>query len=185
MGHPLRPLPVKLFTGLISNDTAVLEKTRRLLIKRFGPVDLESPVFDFYQTDYYDREMGKGLRRVFLSFKTLRRGEDLSAFKTLTNTLEKKLARFEGRTVNIDPGYITLSKLVLATTKNHGHRLYLRSGIFAEVTLRFHNGSFQAQPWTYPDYRQDSHIAYFNQAREAYKCQIEHDYGPAELYRSL
>jgi hypothetical protein len=186
MGIPLRPLPAKLIIGLIAKDTKRLEHTRGLLEKRFGRVDMTSPVFAFDQTHYYEGEFGQNLQRMFLCFEKLITADTLAAIKLWTNTLEIKLSDgIKRRTVNIDPGYISLAKLVLATTKNHSHRIYDRRGIFEEVTLVFRGHTFAPLDWTYPDYRQKSHIEFFNKAREAYKQRIEKIYGVSQLYRCV
>ncbi|MDD5138070.1 MAG: DUF4416 family protein [Candidatus Omnitrophica bacterium] len=186
MGTPLKPLPVKLITGLISENTERLQHARKLLERHFGRADMVSPVFAFDQTDYYEEEFGKDLRRLFLCFEKLIPADTLGAIKQWTNNLETKLSRGpRERTVNIDPGYISLAKLVLATTKNHSHRIYVRQGIFEEVTLVFRGHTFVPLAWTYPDYRQESHVAFFNETRDAYKQRIEKIYGVSQLYRCV
>jgi len=186
MGTPLRPLPVKLITGLIATDTELLKHARKLLERRFGRADRVSSVFTFDQTRYYEEEFGTDLRRVFLSFEKLIGADTLAAVKRWTNSLEIRLSRSpHKRTINIDPGYISLAKLVLATTKNHSHRIYIRQGIFEETTLVFRGHTFAPLAWTYPDYRQESHIAFFNETREDYKQRIEKIYGVSQLYRCV
>jgi hypothetical protein len=86
--------------------------------------------------------------------------------------LERALVQGEGRAVNIDPGYISLGKLVLASTKNHGHRLYVGQGVYAEVTLTYQRGRFRPWPWTYPDYGSEDYCAMFGEQRERYKAQL-------------
>jgi hypothetical protein len=186
MGKISRPLPVKLIIGLIGNTPEILEKTKNILIRKYGPVDRTSALYAFDLTDYYTKEMGPGLKRQFLGFKKLVACEKLVSIKRSTNTLETKLSLKPGaRDINIDPGYISLSKLVLATTKSFVHRIYAGKGIFEEVTLYFKNNSFQAGPWTYPDYRSESHILFFNEVRDIYYAQIEKTYGVRELYRCV
>jgi hypothetical protein len=90
----------------------------------------------------------------------------MAEVKLRTNTLERELSSCGKRAVNIDPGYITLSKAVLATTKNYSHRIYLREGIYAEITLAWEKGTFTPRPWTYPDYRTDTAVSFFNRARK-------------------
>ena len=70
------------------------------------------------------------------------------------------------RPLNLDPGYITPAKLVLASTKDHAHRIYLRDGIYAEVTLSFRGRKWQPLEWTYPDYRRDDYQRFFTECRE-------------------
>ncbi|HAJ56207.1 MAG TPA: DUF4416 domain-containing protein [Candidatus Omnitrophica bacterium] len=186
MGEPTRPLPVKLITGIIANDTALFTQAEKLLTKKFGPADITSTVFEFDLTDYYSKEMGDGLKRKFISFERLIPAERLPECKLAANRLEKKLSsNNDKRDINLDPGYITLSKLVLATTKNFAHRIYAGRGIFQEVTLYFKNNTFCAGRWTYPDYKTDSHIAFFNKVRNKYYEQIEKKYGSSQLYRCV
>jgi hypothetical protein len=186
MGTPLKPLPAKLIVGLIFKDPKLSDKARRFLSKRFGPVDFVSPVLDFNLTDYYENEMGKGLKRSFISFAKLIAPESLPEIKHFTNALEKKmLSGNNKRGINIDPGYVTLSKLILASTKNFSHRIYAKKDIFLEITLHFKDGKFEPGRWTYPDYRSDSHIAIFNEIREKYYRQIEKKYGLPQISRCV
>ncbi len=186
MGQPFKPLAVKLVIGLIAGELCVIERTKTLLSAKFGKIDLISPVFDFNQTDYYEKEMGKGLKRVFITFEKLINPEQLVAIKLFTNKLEAKLKnRKDQRPINIDPGYISLSKLVLATTKSFVHRIYCKNGIFEEATLLFKDKTFAPGPLTYPDYRSPSHIALFNEIRNNYYEHIKKAYGLSQLYRCV
>ena len=154
-----------------------MTEARRRLTAQFGPIDLLSDVWPFDSTDYYADEMGEDLKRQFVFFQQLISVERLAEIKRLTDALEARLGSDlalpqETRPVNIDPGYLTLSKLVLATTKDASHRLYLQSGIYAEVTLHYQNARWQPWPWTYPDYAADTYYTFFEQARELYKRQL-------------
>jgi hypothetical protein len=71
----------------------------------------------------------------------------------------------EPRPLNLDPGYLTEAKLVLATTKDRDHRIYLSRGIYAENTLFFHRGAWEPRPWTYPDYRRADYHEFFTRCR--------------------
>lgn len=158
MGTPRAPEPVILFCGLLASDAAVLDRVIELLGTWFGNVLLRSPSFPFDFTDYYEREMGRGLVRQFVAFAEETDVGRLSAIKLKTNALEQELAgrSADGRVqrrVNIDPGYVAPDKVVLATTKNYAHRIYLSNGIYAEVTLNFGKSTVRAFEWTYPDYR--------------------------------
>ncbi len=160
---------VKLVIGFIFKESAAFEKARLAVSKKIGPFDLESAIFNFTHTDYYAGEFGGGLKRKFLSLKRLVGPEDIYKVKLATNAIEKRLSESGKRLVNIDPGYITESKLILLTTKDHGHRIYLGKGIYAEVTLKFRNGSFGPDETTYPDYRTSECISFFNGMRAAYR----------------
>ncbi|MBU2221656.1 MAG: DUF4416 family protein, partial [Candidatus Omnitrophica bacterium] len=113
-----------------------------------------------------------GLKRKFISFKKLIPPDQLSAIKITTNKIEDRLSSKNLRRINIDPGYLDLAKLVLATTKDYNHRIYLSKGIFAEITLTYQGKSFRPWNWTYRDYQSQEYIAIFNQIREIYNLQI-------------
>jgi hypothetical protein len=159
---------VKLIIGFIYKDEAVFIKAQDQLRKKFGKIDFTSAVMDFNYTDYYATEMGKDLKRKFISFHKLIPIQDLYRIKLYTNRVEEKFAHVKCRQVNIDPGYIDLAKLVLASTKDYAHRIFLRKGIFAEITLSFRNNTFTSNDWTYPDYRSKEYIDIFNQIRKLY-----------------
>ncbi|MFP3953006.1 MAG: DUF4416 family protein [Candidatus Bipolaricaulota bacterium] len=176
MGEPSGPNPVKLFVGLIFNPSVDVDGVLDLLASKIGEVDGESPTFSFDHTDYYSEEMGGGLKRKFFSFAALEDPGCLADRKLLTNEIEGRFAGLSRakvpRPINLDPGYVWLSKLVLATTKNYYHRVYIGKGIYAEVTLRFQGGRFVPLPWTYPDYRSSEYRNYFNRLRDSYKDQL-------------
>jgi len=149
----------------------------RLLAEHAGPVDATSELWPFDFTDYYQVEMGDDLLRRFVSFERLIDPVELAGFKILTNQLEARLCRDCGlpeshRPANLDPGYVTTSKLVLATTKDYGHRIYLRDGIYAESTMHYIDGRWVPWPWTYPDYADARYHAFFEQVRELYKQKL-------------
>lgn len=177
MGKTRKYNPVKLIIGFIYKDEAVFAGAENKLRRKFGSIDFQSPAIDFNYTDYYEPEMGKGLKRKFISFRRLIRPEDLYRVKLYTNRLESHgLPSFRQshrlanhcRNINIDPGYVDMAKLVLASTKDYAHRIYLRKGILAEITLSYRNDSFSPNDWTYPDYRTTEYIAIFNQIRKLY-----------------
>jgi hypothetical protein len=176
MSRPRPPKPVKLIVGLLSGDVDLLRRARQLLSKRFGPVDAVSGVWAFDETDYYEGEMGPELKRLFLSFEEPMRPDALAGIKVETNALEERIADDcllldIPRPVNVDPGYVDLTKLVLATTKDRGHRIYLAQGIYAEVTLHYESGAWQTLPWTYPDYMRAEYHAFFVDVRERLRAQ--------------
>lgn len=173
MGKIKFPRPIKFFVGLITNNNSLIEKTRKLLIRKFGPVDCESRLFDFSFTRYYNDEMGENLKRKFLAFEKPVSLENIGSTKILTNRLEEKFSLKGKRKINIDPGYISLSTLVLLTTKEYYHRLYLGKGIYAEVTLYYKDKFFRPFEWTYPDYRSREYLDFFNVVRERYFLQLK------------
>ena len=168
MASPRRPDKAKLVAGLLLGDTGNFLKVKKALERIFGRADFESRTLDFSHTDYYAQEMGEGLKRKFLSFEKPVDLKNICNVKLRTNALEKRFSRSGRRTVNIDPGYLDLSKVVLFSTKDYSHRVYLDKGIFAEVTLFYKDRTFNPWPWTYPDYRTKAYIDIFNSIRENY-----------------
>lgn len=169
-----KPLPVKLIIGMISPNVDLFDQLTQILVEKFGPVDLKSNVFNFDKTDYYEEEMGKDLKRRFLSFCELIETKELVEIKLFTNSLEEKfsLSKDESsRLINLDPGYLDCTKLVLANTKDSPNRIYLRERIYAEITLYFSQGTFKFRPWTFPDYKTREYIETFNQIRKLYISQ--------------
>jgi len=138
-----------------------------------SPVDKRSEIFNFSDfTSYYELEMGNQLKKCFIAFTDLKNPEELPEIKIRTNDLEEKYIIDKNRQVNIDPGYITQAKLVLVTTKNYSHRVYLRFGIFGDVHMQFSKKTYHAQPWTYPDYQDEKNITFFNMVRKRYLEQL-------------
>ncbi len=168
MGSIKKHRPVKLIIGFIFKEEGMLHRAEGLLKRKFGEIDYESQTLAFIHTDYYEKEFGKNLKRKFISFKKLIRPEDLASIKNTTNIIEQKLSQRGLRSINIDPGYLDMAKLILASTKDYRHRIYLNRGIYAEITLFYENGGFCTWEWTYPDYRTADHIAIFNRIRYIY-----------------
>ncbi len=168
MGKIKKYNPVKLILGFIYGDEAVFIQARSKLKIKFGKIDFQSGVLDFNYTDYYKKEMGDGLKRRFVSFSKLIPIGDLYRIKLYTNRLEAKFLNASSRLINIDPGYMDKAKLVLASTKDYAHRIYLQKGIFAEITLSYRGNSFSPNEWSYPDYRSKEYIDIFNQIRALY-----------------
>lgn len=166
------PLPVKLIASIFTAQRELFEVTRKKVVEEYGLIDYESELLPFDHTDYYAPEFGENLVRKFVAFERLIDPGRLAEVKRFTNALEMELAVEGKRRINIDPGYVSLSKLVLATTKNYSHRIYLGAGIYAEVTLRFRKGSFEPWEWTYPDYASREYCQLFNHIRESYMEQL-------------
>jgi hypothetical protein len=176
MASPRSLDPVLLVVAAFSRHEAALLWGRHRLEQQYGPVALVSPPFDFHHTRYYEATMGPGLRKQFFCFESLVVPDCLPGVKLHTNTIETELAESgtypDARPLNLDPGILSLGKFLLATTKDQAHRIYLGSGIFAEVTLRFEAGAFVPWPWTYADYREEYVRAWLNEAREYYRGRI-------------
>lgn len=164
MGTPQPPPPVKLIFGLLISEGLPLEQVVDGLKSLWGKIDRLSSPIPFHYTSYYEKEMGK-LTRVYGSLAELSHSQRLVDMKLEAGRFENQWRREDGhRRVNVDPGYLSLSQLVLASTKPFAHRIYQHDGIWHEVTLIFQNGSFQPLPWTYPDYRDN--VPLFNEYRK-------------------
>lgn len=172
MSEPHEADDVKLISSLFSPHKELIDQAIGQLQKIFGPTDWISPELFFDRTEYYAKEMGWPLHRRFISFETLISPSDIVEIKLTTNQVENEFLQDGKRRINIDPGYISLERLVLATGKNYTHRIYLSKGIYADLTLIFHKGSFGALEWTYKDYATSEVVAFFNDVRERYKRQL-------------
>jgi hypothetical protein len=177
MGILMPPAPVLLFCAIYGNKSNSLAWAREKLVAQWGALALTSPELPFTETSYYEASMGRDLRKQLLAFAELQPPEALPSWKLESNHLEAEyqaMGEHEvARAVNIDPGYVTLAKLVLATTKDRDHRLYIGQGIFAEVTLHFKHGRWQHDRWTYADYQRPEYHEFLNQCREFLKRKLK------------
>ncbi len=174
MSRPAAPDPAKLIVGLLIAPAADLGRGLNLLEEAFGPADFISEATPFVASDYYAPEMGPHLTRRWLSHRDLVHPDRLAEIKLLTNQMERDLARPDGaRTLNLDPGLLSLERLVLATGKNNRHRVYLSQGIYADLTLIFDRGRFTPLPWTYPDYAAGSLPNILIKIRNRYRDQLK------------
>jgi hypothetical protein len=167
--------PVKLICGIIASKQNVFAQGQRYLEDELGSIDLSSPEFEFTYTDYYEKQMGSGLKRLFLSFHDLIQPEQLSRIKIKTNELESIIRRestAQRRVVNIDPGYMTASALFMATTKDFAHRVPLKDGIYAHLELLFLKKDIKTLNWTYPDYKTPHYQSFLLDVRRTYLSQL-------------
>jgi len=161
-----KPPPEAVFFcgALIACDHA-LEAARATVRAAWGPPALESPLYPFTDTDYYAEETGPAIRRVFWGWDGMFSPDELASRKRQTNALEADIARTGvspwPRPVNLDPGYLTRAKLVLASAKDFAHRIWIGGGIYAEVTRNWRHGAFVNHPWTFPDYASGRYDDFF------------------------
>ncbi len=173
MAQPSPVAPVKLFVITLHRDELILNKAVSDLKARWGDIDFQSKDFPFNQTDYYEKEMGGGLQRRFYSFEKLIDPEQLVEGKLFTNQIEEKYAGAEGRRINLDPGYVDYYKLVLASMKFGGQKLYLRDGVYADMTLIVYKGKWQSFYWGFPDFKSGAYDEVLFQIRDLYKARIK------------
>ncbi len=171
MGQPTSPSEALLLLAAFSRHDAALDWARQRAIDAWGPIELESPRFDFAETQYYDATMGPELKKTFFIFQRPFDPAELVQIKLETNRWEAEYSaagsHAEPRPLNLDPGYVTLGKLVLASTKDFAHRIYLAQGIYAEITLQYKHHQWRHHEYTFPDYRRADYQQFFSQCREA------------------
>ncbi len=166
-------LPEKLIIGILVGPKQDPEPAVKRIESEFGAVDYRSPCIDFTFTDYYDREMGKGISRFFLSFADLVDPELLPDIKIKTNMIEESFSVEGRRTINLDPGIMDLNRLILATTKKSPHRIPLRKGIYGEITLAYRHKRFISFERTYPDFRTEQYHTILEVIRGLFKEQLK------------
>ncbi len=167
---------VKLICGIIASQEAVFKKAEERLVEIYGTLDLSSSLFEFVFTDYYEKQMGKNLKRKFLSFCDLMSPEALSEIKIRTNALEEEIKeefKARKRIVNLDPGYMTASALIMATAKDFAHRIPLQNGIYAHLEFLFGKNDVRALSWTYPDFKTEAYQKFFLEVRRIYLSQLQ------------
>ena len=166
MGKIKAPESVLLFVGTLHADSKAFDAAEKLLTQNFGDILFLSSRIVWNYSSYYKDELGWPIYRHFIFFRNLIDPGSLSDIKIKTNELEHMLAIDGKRSINLDPGYLTLSNIVLASTKNYAHRIYLGKGIYAEVTLIYQNNSYIPHLFTYRDYQEKTSIDIFTDARE-------------------
>ncbi len=158
--------------GVLASSQEALEQARRRVEAKYGSIDLESTQFSFAHTSYYNAEMGEGIIRQFIAFDNLFEPGQLRRIKGETISIEREMSVGGKRVANLDPGYMNLSTVVLATTKDASYRVYLGGGIYAEATLSYRKGVFMPFEWTYRDYREEESLRFFEEVRKKLKEQM-------------
>jgi hypothetical protein len=177
MAEQSTPRKVKLLCGMISSRLEMFAQARSALKARFGPEDTVSGIYPFDQTDYYQATMGSPLLRQFVSFRWLIDPAELATIKSLTNAMEDDFAQPPqpiARPINLDPGYLTEAKLVLASMKDFAHRIAIGPGVFAEITLQYRRG-WQKLPWTFPDYASGRYDDFLTATRDKLRAALHPD----------
>ncbi|HMK48742.1 MAG TPA: DUF4416 family protein [Thermodesulfovibrionales bacterium] len=166
--HPERAL---LFLGSLYKDPLIFDESVRILGEQFGKIFLISPAVPWDHSSHYRDELGWPILRQFLFFEGIIDTGSLPDFKLKTIQIEDALSSGGKRRINLDPGYITLAKVVLASTKNYSHRIYMGKGIYAEVTLIYRTSEQTYTPhlFTYTDYQDRTNIDLFIEARNRLK----------------
>jgi len=169
MVTPNKPDPVKLFIGILTNKQQLISELESALSYNWGTIDCRSGIIPFDCTDYYEGEMGSKLFRYFISMENLMDPEELANIKLRTNEIEIKFSAEGKRKVNLDPGYLDFHKIVLASGKFGGQKIYLSGGIYADMTSRFSRGKFEPMEWAFPDFKTGLYDQIFITIRHLYK----------------
>lgn len=172
--RPTEMLPAKLVIGVLTEERGLLLHVASALVDRFGPVDMVSPWMPFSSTSYYKAEMGGPLFRRVFSFARPVSQDTLAEIKGLTNALEDDFSIQARRRVNIDPGLLLNARFLLATAKDHAHRVCIGKGIYADLTLVYRDGAFRPLPWTFPDYTEPLMIDFLTDVRRRYDALLHH-----------
>jgi len=173
VGEVTSPTDVMLFNSILYAGLSPLDQTLSALKKKYGDTIYESEPLPFAYTSYYEQEMGSPIFRMIIAFSRLAPRDSLPDIKLHTNSIEDSLSHQGRRTVNIDPGLLSNENVCLATTKPYSHRIYLRKGIWAEITLVYREKSYRKLEWTYPDYGSEELIQIFNKIRTLYRERLQ------------
>ena len=171
--NSLREFPAKALIGVLFQKDEIYQQFLRHLETIEVEIELESEIYKFDSTDYYQDEMGSGLYRIFLSIKGLYPVEQSLSLKNETNSWENKWKEAGKRTLNLDPGYLDLHKVVLLSGKEGPQKIYLGDGIWADLNLIRKAGRFEALPWTFPDLRESRYHSFFERVRENLKLDLK------------
>ncbi|MBN1603335.1 MAG: DUF4416 family protein [Chitinispirillaceae bacterium] len=173
MAEPLPPFPVKFFIAALYCDSDALERAKTLLIAEWGRIDYfgQDRVFDV--TGYYDEEMGSPQIRQIMTFETLQEPTLLVPMKIRCNELEKKCISEGKRVVNLDAGYLDHNKVILASAKEAGQKVYLDNGIYADLAGRYKSGKYQPFEWSFPDFKDGRYDQELCQIRSIYLRQLK------------
>ncbi len=165
--------PVQYFFGILFSPLVSPSNIASIIADAFGPLDDLSDEFPFDSSNYYAPEIGENLKRLFISLKNTKNPSDLAEFKKNSITLEREFFTDKGkRLVNIDPGYLDSTKIVLASTKFGGHKIMLNHTICADMVLDFYKGSFRSFDWTFPDFKSGAYFEYFGKLRDLYQGKL-------------
>ena len=171
--YSLREFPGKALIGVLFQKDKIYQQFLRHLETIEVEIELESEFYKFDSTDYYQEEMGSGLYRIFLSLKGLYPVEQSVSLKNETNSWENEWKEAGKRTLNLDPGYLDLHKVVLLSGKEGPQKIYLGDGIWLDLNLIRKAGRFEALPWTFPDLRESRYHSFFERVRENLKLDLK------------
>ena len=168
MSQLVTPPPVKAMAAILSAHRELIGQAARKWEELVGPLDYAGPEMTFNQSEYYREEMGWPQYKRIFAAETLVDPAALVDIKIGCQKIEAEFTSDGRRSVNLDPGYVSPERLVLATGKNAAHRLYLGGGVWGELTLIYESGQYRALPWTYADYASDPVLEVVADLRKKY-----------------
>ena len=159
-----------LVIAFMYRDLEIYNLALKDAIENFNSIKIISEEYLFSHSAYYKEEMGKNLKKRFLVFKNLIERDYISEVKKITDKIEKKYLYSNGnRKINIDPAILTLENFILTTNKNFTHRIYLKDGVFADLTLIYNKKlGYTELPWTYADYSSEETKLFLNSVRDLF-----------------
>jgi hypothetical protein len=169
MSHTVEPAPVLPVCSCLTAEPSLLPGVESTLTRAFGPVALKSEPFPFDTSDYYREEMGEPIERTWLCFRDLAGAEGLPEWRFATGRIEDAMTLGGKRRVNLDPGYLDLGKLVLASLKEAPDKIYLGRGVWAHTCLQYRFGGFEAPDHSFPDFKDGRFRPFMEEARALYK----------------
>ena len=169
---PAVPPPVRPIVAILWADRDALDAAKEVMVEAWGELDYEGADHVFDATDYYRSEMGEGLHRRLVSFRELMSPESLVERRLRSGSIEDSLRGPNGRRVNLDPGYLDLGKVVLASLKGLSQKIYLGRGVYADLLLRFHSGAYRPFDWTFPDFRDQRYERELLEMRARYRSAL-------------
>jgi len=165
------PSPVKLFVAVLTRYPALVMQVSSILEAPYGPLDLSSQGIPFTATHYYEAEMGTHLQRFFLSFSRLIPPDQIVEIKAFTSEVEDRFRQDGKRQINLDPGYLDYHKVVLASWKFGGQKIYLPGGVYADITLYYYKRQFLSFEWSFPDFKLGLYNDFLLKMRDLYKAE--------------
>jgi hypothetical protein len=161
-----------LFVAVLWADNESLQNSIKRMEEYWGNVDFVGPDHVFNITEYYEPEMGANLNRRLISFLRLFPPGQLSSAKRISNDIEDMLATENKRAVNLDVGYLDHNKIVLASFKGAGQKIYLGDCVWADFIARYRSGRYQPFDWTFPDFKDGRYDLELSKIRAIYRKQI-------------
>ncbi len=173
MATPHQAFPVKFFIAVLFRTRQSFDEARGIFVERWGDIDYEGCDHVFDVTDYYRDEMGAPLSRRLLAFKNLAGPGEAIPMKLGCNAIEAHLSVGGKRTVNCDAGYLDHNKVVLASAKEAGQKIYLDKGIYADLAGRYRDGAYRPFEWSFPDFKDGRYDTELNAIRAIYLAQMK------------